>query len=157
MVRPHRSAEEAAGFAGPSDGVLEAVDDRTCLLRTGADGLDALVVPVLLLGVDFEVVEPAGRRGICGTGSAGRSPRARGATGAREGARRRGEWTEPMAELWGNGESGGAASILPAGVTGFIEWRFPPPARIAFSGSRELPDRYPRGRPVLPVRVKQFE
>ncbi|MFG3383374.1 helix-turn-helix transcriptional regulator [Streptomyces sp. NPDC047999] len=63
VVRLHCSAEEAAGFAGPSDGVLEAVDDRTCLLRTGADGLDALVVHVLLLGVDFEVVEPAGLTG----------------------------------------------------------------------------------------------
>ncbi len=62
-----------------------------------------------------------------------------------------------MAELWGNSESGSGAPILPAEVTGVVEWRFPSPVRIAFYGSRELPDRYSQSRPVLPVRVKQFE
>ncbi|MEW2634064.1 YafY family protein [Streptomyces sp. NPDC048389] len=58
VVRLHTSAERAAEFVGPSDGVLEAVDDDRCLLRTGAASLDVLVIHVMLMGVDFEVVEP---------------------------------------------------------------------------------------------------
>ncbi|UYQ61338.1 helix-turn-helix transcriptional regulator [Streptomyces peucetius] len=58
VVRLHTSAERAAEFVGPSDGVLEPVDDGRCLLRTGAANLDVLVIHVLLMGVDFEVVEP---------------------------------------------------------------------------------------------------
>ncbi|MEV4685041.1 helix-turn-helix transcriptional regulator [Streptomyces kurssanovii] len=58
VILLHTSAEQAAGIIGPSAGVLEAVDDRRCLLRTGAASLDVMVVHVMLLGVDFEVVEP---------------------------------------------------------------------------------------------------
>ncbi|MGW0777900.1 helix-turn-helix transcriptional regulator [Streptomyces sp. NPDC002835] len=58
VVRLHTSAERAAEFVGPSDGVLEAVDDGRCLLRTGAANLDVLVIHVVLMGVDFDVVEP---------------------------------------------------------------------------------------------------
>ncbi|MER7665949.1 MULTISPECIES: YafY family protein [unclassified Streptomyces] len=58
VVRLHTSAEEAARTIGPSDGVLEAVDATSCLLRTGAAGLEVMVIHVMLLGVDFEVVEP---------------------------------------------------------------------------------------------------
>ncbi|MGN9795305.1 helix-turn-helix transcriptional regulator [Streptomyces sp. OZ13] len=58
VVLLHTSAEQAAGIIGPSDGVLEAVDDSRCLLRTGAASLDVMVVHLMLLGVDFEVVEP---------------------------------------------------------------------------------------------------
>ncbi|MEU1896183.1 helix-turn-helix transcriptional regulator [Streptomyces pristinaespiralis] len=58
VILLHTSAERAAGIIGPSDGVLEAVDDSRCLLRTGAASLDVMVVHVMLLGVDFEVVEP---------------------------------------------------------------------------------------------------
>ncbi|MGW7360313.1 helix-turn-helix transcriptional regulator [Streptomyces sp. NPDC054802] len=58
VVRLHTSAELAAEFVGPSDGVLEAVDDGRCLLRTGAANLDVLVIHVVLMGVDFDVVEP---------------------------------------------------------------------------------------------------
>ncbi|HMC61514.1 MAG TPA: WYL domain-containing protein, partial [Candidatus Solibacter sp.] len=39
-------------------GILEAIDQRTCLLRTGACSLDALAVHLALLGFDFEVREP---------------------------------------------------------------------------------------------------
>ncbi|MFF3399672.1 helix-turn-helix transcriptional regulator [Streptomyces sp. NPDC002659] len=59
VIRLHTSAELAAQFVGPSAGVLEAVDEKTCLLRTGAASLDVLVIHVMLMGVDFEVVEPA--------------------------------------------------------------------------------------------------
>ncbi|GGW35919.1 helix-turn-helix transcriptional regulator [Streptomyces xantholiticus] len=58
VIRLHTSAERAADVVGPSDGVLEAVDDTQCLLRTGAASLDVLVIHVMLMGVDFEVVEP---------------------------------------------------------------------------------------------------
>ncbi|MFP1629626.1 helix-turn-helix transcriptional regulator [Streptomyces sp. 5K101] len=58
VIRLHTSAERAAQVIGPSDGVLEPVDASHCLLRTGAAGLDVLVIHVMLMGVDFEVVEP---------------------------------------------------------------------------------------------------
>lgn len=58
VIRLHTSAELAAQIVGPSDGVLEAVDEKTSLLRTGAASLDVLVIHVMLMGVDFEVVEP---------------------------------------------------------------------------------------------------
>ncbi|MGW1496472.1 helix-turn-helix transcriptional regulator [Streptomyces sp. NPDC002402] len=58
VIRLHTSAELAAQVVGPSDGALEAVDETTCLLRTGAASLDVLVIHVMLMGVDFEVVEP---------------------------------------------------------------------------------------------------
>ncbi|ATW47784.1 helix-turn-helix transcriptional regulator [Streptomyces peucetius] len=58
VIRLHTSAERAADVVGPSDGVLEAVDDNQCLLRTGAASLDVLVIHVMLMGVDFEVVGP---------------------------------------------------------------------------------------------------
>ncbi|NUL03933.1 YafY family transcriptional regulator [Streptomyces lunaelactis] len=59
VIRLHTSAELAAQIVGPSDGVLEAVDENTCLLRTGAASLDVLVIHVMLMGVDFEGIEPA--------------------------------------------------------------------------------------------------
>ncbi|MFF3327203.1 helix-turn-helix transcriptional regulator [Streptomyces sp. NPDC002889] len=58
VIRLHTSAEEAGRIIGPSDGVLEAVDETHCLLRTGAASLDVLVIHVMLMGVDFEVIEP---------------------------------------------------------------------------------------------------
>ncbi|MDQ0944515.1 YafY family protein [Streptomyces sp. V1I1] len=58
VIRLHSSAELAAEFVGPSDGAIEAVDEKTCLLRTGAASLDVLVIHVMLMGVDFDVIEP---------------------------------------------------------------------------------------------------
>ncbi|MGB8944853.1 MAG: WYL domain-containing protein, partial [Streptomyces sp.] len=51
--------EEAAQRITPSDGTLEAETERSCLLRTGALSLDVMVIHVLLMGFEFEVVEPA--------------------------------------------------------------------------------------------------
>jgi predicted DNA-binding transcriptional regulator YafY len=42
----------------PTVGTLEAVDDSTCVLTTGANSLDALAVHLALIGVDFDVLEP---------------------------------------------------------------------------------------------------
>ncbi|AXK35538.1 YafY family transcriptional regulator [Streptomyces armeniacus] len=51
--------EEAAEHISPTTGTLEAVDEHTCLLRTGAHSLDVMVIHLLMLGIDFEVREPA--------------------------------------------------------------------------------------------------
>jgi predicted DNA-binding transcriptional regulator YafY len=54
----HAPAEAMAERVPPTAGTLEPIDERTCLLRTGSNSLDALVVYVGLIGVDFEVHEP---------------------------------------------------------------------------------------------------
>uniref|UniRef100_A0AAU2JMD8 YafY family transcriptional regulator n=1 Tax=Streptomyces sp. NBC_00049 TaxID=2903617 RepID=A0AAU2JMD8_9ACTN len=58
VVRLKVSAEEAGRIIAPSHGVVEPVDGDSCLLRTGAVSLDVLVIHILLLGCEFEVVEP---------------------------------------------------------------------------------------------------
>ncbi|WP_329387305.1 YafY family transcriptional regulator [Streptomyces sp. NBC_01351] len=58
VVRLKVSAEEAARIIGPSDGTVEPVDATSCLLSTGAVNLDVLVIHVMMLGCEFEVVEP---------------------------------------------------------------------------------------------------
>ncbi|WP_432083943.1 helix-turn-helix transcriptional regulator [Streptomyces sp. WAC 04229] len=50
---------EAAERISPTAGVLEAEGPACCLLRTGAGSLEVMVVHVMLLGFDFEVLEPA--------------------------------------------------------------------------------------------------
>ncbi|WP_055553180.1 YafY family protein [Streptomyces sp. NBRC 110028] len=52
-------AERAAERISPLVGVVEPVDEHSCLLHTGAHVLDALVVHIALTGFDFEVREPA--------------------------------------------------------------------------------------------------
>ncbi|WP_043492116.1 MULTISPECIES: helix-turn-helix transcriptional regulator [Streptomyces] len=52
------SAERAAERVPPAAGVLEPVDEHSCLLHTGAGSLDVMVVHIALMGVDFEVREP---------------------------------------------------------------------------------------------------
>jgi predicted DNA-binding transcriptional regulator YafY len=42
----------------PANGTLEAVDEHTCLLHTGADWLGGLAIYVAMIGVDFEVLDP---------------------------------------------------------------------------------------------------
>jgi len=42
----------------PAAGTLEAVDEHTCVLHTGATSLDTLSVYLALIGFDFEVREP---------------------------------------------------------------------------------------------------
>lgn len=58
VIRLKVPVERAAERISPSSGVLERIDEDSCLLRTGAAGLDVLVVHVMLMGFDFEVVEP---------------------------------------------------------------------------------------------------
>jgi predicted DNA-binding transcriptional regulator YafY len=49
---------EVAGRVPTWVGTLEAIDDDSCLLRTGADWLGGLAVYVANIGVDFEVIDP---------------------------------------------------------------------------------------------------
>lgn len=42
----------------PWCGVLEPLDDESCVLATGAGSIEALVAQMLLTGVDFELIEP---------------------------------------------------------------------------------------------------
>ena len=51
-------ASAVAEQVPPTSGLVEAVDDDSCVLHTGADSLDALAVHLALLGVDFVVEEP---------------------------------------------------------------------------------------------------
>ncbi|MCZ4118146.1 helix-turn-helix transcriptional regulator [Streptomyces sp. H39-S7] len=55
----HMSAGEVADFGWTGFGTIEAIDDSTCELRTGAESLEALAVFIAMLGAEFEVHEPA--------------------------------------------------------------------------------------------------
>jgi predicted DNA-binding transcriptional regulator YafY len=50
--------EQVAGRVPHNVGTLEAIDERSCLLRTGSDWLGGLAVYVAEIGVDFEVLDP---------------------------------------------------------------------------------------------------
>jgi predicted DNA-binding transcriptional regulator YafY len=54
----HAPVAEVAPRVPPGVGTLEAIDERSCLLRTGSDWLGGLAVYVAEIGVDFEVLEP---------------------------------------------------------------------------------------------------
>ncbi|MFJ7076753.1 helix-turn-helix transcriptional regulator [Streptomyces sp. NPDC098781] len=49
---------EAAERISPSAGQLEPDGPGSCLLRTGAGSLDVMVIHVMLMGFEFEVLEP---------------------------------------------------------------------------------------------------
>jgi predicted DNA-binding transcriptional regulator YafY len=57
-VRFHASAAEIADRVGWSYGHLEPLDEHSCMLETGADSLDVITAYVLMVGVDFDVLEP---------------------------------------------------------------------------------------------------
>jgi predicted DNA-binding transcriptional regulator YafY len=52
--------EEARQRISPSAGTLEADGEDSCVLRTGAASLDVMVIHVVLMGFEFEVLEPDG-------------------------------------------------------------------------------------------------
>ncbi len=54
----HTSAELAAERVPPMAGVVEAIDDHSCLLHMGASSLDSLSIYLALIGLEFEVREP---------------------------------------------------------------------------------------------------
>jgi predicted DNA-binding transcriptional regulator YafY len=54
----HAPAAELAERLGPWVGTITAVDDRTCILETGADNLEMFAGYLGFLGADFTVTEP---------------------------------------------------------------------------------------------------
>ncbi|WP_323185186.1 YafY family protein [Streptomyces sp. NBC_00140] len=59
VVRLLVPLEEAVERVSPSAGQLEADGPDACILRTGAASLDVMVIHVMLMGFEFEVLEPA--------------------------------------------------------------------------------------------------
>ena len=55
----HTSVEAIASRIPPSAGVLEPIDQDSCLLRTGSHSLEGITIHLMLLGIDFRVEEPA--------------------------------------------------------------------------------------------------
>lgn len=56
-IRLQGSVAELAGRIPGWCGVLEALDQESCTLSTGADSVEALAAQVLLTGADFEILE----------------------------------------------------------------------------------------------------
>jgi predicted DNA-binding transcriptional regulator YafY len=54
----HASVAAAAQRVPTATGTLEAVDEHTCVLRTGASSLDMLAMYLAMFGFEFEVREP---------------------------------------------------------------------------------------------------
>jgi predicted DNA-binding transcriptional regulator YafY len=54
----HAPADVVTERINPAVGVVEAVDEHTCILNTGADSVRTLAVSLGLLDLDFEVTEP---------------------------------------------------------------------------------------------------
>jgi predicted DNA-binding transcriptional regulator YafY len=54
----HASVEMAAERLPSTAGMLQAIDERTCMFHTGSHSLDSLSVYLALIGFDFEVREP---------------------------------------------------------------------------------------------------
>jgi predicted DNA-binding transcriptional regulator YafY len=57
-VRLHAPAEAAAERVGPAAGLLEAVDEHTCLLHVGGTSVADFPVYLAQIGFDFEVLDP---------------------------------------------------------------------------------------------------
>lgn len=58
-VRVHAPAATIAQRVPPHMGMLEPIDDRSCLYELGASSFEAVAMHLSLLGTDFEVIEPA--------------------------------------------------------------------------------------------------
>ncbi|MEU8042148.1 YafY family protein [Streptosporangium sp. NPDC049078] len=54
----HAPADVVTERVNPAVGVVEAVDEHTCVLNTGADSLHVIAVYLGMLDLDFEVTEP---------------------------------------------------------------------------------------------------
>ncbi|HEU0165445.1 MAG TPA: YafY family protein [Thermomicrobiales bacterium] len=56
--RVQAAAEVVLDRINPAVGIVEAVDDETCILMSGADSLDTVAVYIGMLGFDFTVEDP---------------------------------------------------------------------------------------------------
>ena len=54
----HAPADAVAARISPAVGTVEAVDDTSCVLVTGADSVETMAVWIGMLGHDFEVTSP---------------------------------------------------------------------------------------------------
>jgi predicted DNA-binding transcriptional regulator YafY len=59
-ITVYAPAEDVLARINPTVGVVESVDETTCVLVTGADSLELIAVYIGMLGLDFRVTEPAG-------------------------------------------------------------------------------------------------
>ena len=59
-VTVHAPAAVVSARINPAVGIVEAIDDHSCLLTTGADSVKTVAVYLGLLDADFIVSEPAG-------------------------------------------------------------------------------------------------
>ncbi|MPZ80643.1 MAG: WYL domain-containing protein [Actinophytocola sp.] len=57
-IRLHAPAEVAAERVSPASGVVEAVDEHTCLLHVGGPSLAEFPIYIAQIGFDFEVLSP---------------------------------------------------------------------------------------------------
>jgi predicted DNA-binding transcriptional regulator YafY len=57
-VTLHAPVDAIAKRVPPSAGVLEAIDEHSCMLHSGAHSLESITIHLSLLGVDFQVHEP---------------------------------------------------------------------------------------------------
>ena len=57
-IRVDAPADEVLSRINPAVGVVEAVDDQTCVLVTGGDSVEIIAVYIGMLGLDFTVDSP---------------------------------------------------------------------------------------------------
>jgi predicted DNA-binding transcriptional regulator YafY len=57
-VTLHAPVEALAKRIPPWAGVLEAIDESSCMLRSGSHSLEGITIHLSMLGVEFEVHEP---------------------------------------------------------------------------------------------------
>ena len=57
-ITVHAAAEVVVERITPAVGTVEAIDECTCVLDTGADAIETIAVYIGLLGIDFTVREP---------------------------------------------------------------------------------------------------
>ncbi|MEV7989458.1 YafY family protein [Micromonospora sp. NPDC085948] len=63
-VRLHASADQVAQRIPSTAGLLEAIDERTCLLHTGGESLSNLAAFLSTIEVDFDVLDPPELRAV---------------------------------------------------------------------------------------------
>ncbi|MFJ9539341.1 helix-turn-helix transcriptional regulator [Streptomyces sp. NPDC101225] len=103
VVRLLVPLEEAVERVSPTAGRLEADGPDACILRTGAASLDVMVIHVMLMGFEFEVLEPAELTGAI------RTARDRLTRALRRGAPRRPPRTRDGADRTPGTRSGSSA------------------------------------------------
>jgi predicted DNA-binding transcriptional regulator YafY len=57
-ITVHAAAAEVLSRINPTVGVVEAIDEKTCVLVTGADTVETVAVYIGMLGLDFTATEP---------------------------------------------------------------------------------------------------